>query len=158
FAYKDNLAALDYALNNPINRSFVSYALGAARLSDTTIWVTLSRMFAAKFLGKIKTTEEDRSAEDSWAINPDLWNSGALNIPSTPWKDEKVSLLPGKRRQLLGSIASRSYFTVLEKSHLLEPIDPFVSQPIIEACLGVPTYILQYGGHDRRLVRDVFAD
>ena len=40
----------------------------------------------------------------------------------------------------------------------MDTVHPLISQPIIELCLQIPSYVLTYGGTDRALVRDAFRE
>ncbi len=74
-----------------------------------------------------------------------------------PWARTTAGIPPGKRRQIL---------LLAEVIHRLRPLpatqecvelQPLLSQPIIEQCLGVPTYDLLHSGRTRGLARAAFA-
>lgn len=46
----------------------------------------------------------------------------------------------------------------IPRLRLVEEHHPLMSQPIIELCLRIPTYLLVKGGRDRALARDAFRD
>ena len=72
------------------------------------------------------------------------------------WLDEPGGALPGKAAHIA---------TILRVQPNLEPsggtqfpmLNPLVSQPVVEACLAVPTWEWRAGGRDRSLVRRAFA-
>lgn len=74
-----------------------------------------------------------------------------------PWLDAPPGALPGKA----GHIA-----TILRVQPNLEPsggprfalLNPLVSQPIVEACLAIPTWQWRESGRDRSLARRAFAE
>lgn len=77
---------------------------------------------------------------------------------SHPWLAGSEAFGPAKTRQIAGVIDSVSRHG---PSLLTETIDvrhPFCAQPVIEACLAIPTALLTIGGRDRGLVRQAFAD
>ncbi|MBB5772533.1 asparagine synthase (glutamine-hydrolyzing) [Brevundimonas vesicularis] len=77
---------------------------------------------------------------------------------SHPWLAGSEAFGPAKIRQIAGVIDSVSRHG---PSLLTETIDvrhPFCAQPVIEACLAIPTALLTIGGRDRGLVRRAFAD
>ena len=73
-----------------------------------------------------------------------------------PWLDAPAGALPGKAAHIA---------TILRVQPNLDPsggvrfpvLNPLVSQPIIEACLAVPTWEWRAGGRDRSLARRAFA-
>jgi asparagine synthase (glutamine-hydrolysing) len=74
-----------------------------------------------------------------------------------PWLDAPSDALPGKAAHVA---------TILRVQPTLEPsggprfslLNPLVSQPIVETCLGVPTWRWREGGRDRSLAREAFAE
>ena len=73
-----------------------------------------------------------------------------------PWLDAPRDALPGKAAHIA---------TILRVQPNLEPsggirfplLNPLVSQPIVEACLAVPSWEWRAGGRDRSLARRAFA-
>jgi len=77
---------------------------------------------------------------------------------SHPWLAGTDAFGPAKIRQIAGVIDSVSRHG---PSFLTETIDvrhPLCAQPVIEACLAIPTALLTIGGRDRGLVRRAFRD
>lgn len=74
-----------------------------------------------------------------------------------PWLDAPFGALPGKAAHVA---------TILRVQPNLEPslgdrypvLNPLVSQPIVEACLRIPTWAWREGGRDRALARRAFAE
>lgn len=73
-----------------------------------------------------------------------------------PWLDAPPGALPGKAAHVA---------TILRVQPNLEPslgdgypvLNPLVAQPIVEACLEIPSWAWRAGGRDRSLVRQAFA-
>lgn len=63
-------------------------------------------------------------------------------------------LLPGKRLHLALIEDRLNYFDW--RAHA-DYIYPLVAQPVLEACLAIPTFVLSPGGRDRGLTRDAFC-
>jgi asparagine synthase (glutamine-hydrolysing) len=74
-----------------------------------------------------------------------------------PWLDAPAGALPGKAAHVA---------TILRVQPNLEPslgtsypvLNPLVSQPVVEACLKIPSWAWREGGRDRALIRRAFAD
>jgi asparagine synthase (glutamine-hydrolysing) len=73
-----------------------------------------------------------------------------------PWLDAPPRALPGKAAHIA---------SLLRLHHLLEPgrstfapvLYPLISQPIVELCLGIPSWEWRAGGVDRAVARHAFA-
>lgn len=74
-----------------------------------------------------------------------------------PWLDAPSGALPGKAAHVA---------TILRVQPNLEPslgddypvLNPLVSQPVVEACLRIPSWMWRDGGRDRALVRQAFGE
>ncbi len=76
-------------------------------------------------------------------------------IDLLPDAEERTPSLPPGKRLHIALIEDRlNYFDW--RAHA-DYIYPLVSQPVIEACLRLPTFVLSPGGRDRGLVRDLFS-
>lgn len=75
-----------------------------------------------------------------------------------PWSSSKDDLLPGKRRQitLLADVLHR--LRPLPGTQQSVELQPLLSQPLIEYCIGIPSYDLLHGGRTRGLARRAFAN
>lgn len=81
-------------------------------------------------------------------LRPKVWHH--------PWLDAPRGALPGKAAHIA---------TILRVQPNLEPslgtsypvLNPLVSQPVVEACLRIPSWAWREGGRDRALVRGAFA-
>ena len=74
-----------------------------------------------------------------------------------PWLDAPNGALPGKAAHIASILrvqpnleASRGYY--------LPVLSPLMSQPILEACLAIPSWEWRAGGRDRSLARRAFAN
>jgi asparagine synthase (glutamine-hydrolysing) len=63
----------------------------------------------------------------------------------------------GKLQHILMMSVLHDFYDPLAAPHGPERIRPLASQPLIEACLRIPTYVLTAGGRDRAATRHAFA-
>jgi asparagine synthase (glutamine-hydrolysing) len=90
-------------------------------------------------------------------LHPDFVASLGPNDWHHAWLDAPSDALPGKAAHVA---------TILRVQPNLEPslgaaypvLNPLVSQPVVETCLGIPSWAWREGGRDRALVRRAFAD
>ena len=81
-----------------------------------------------------------------------------LSYTAHPWTEDAASLPKGKQFQIhyLAEVINR-HRPVPRVEHAYEH-HPLLSQPVMELCLQIPTYVLLYGGRQRGLARHAFAD
>ena len=158
-AFRNNASAIDYYFDNGINRDLFSVALKSARVSDTTVWASIMAMVRTPRSRQNRQWEKYASDfELNWGINPDIIEQLPKIGEIIPWYRDHNQLAPGKITQIISIMASFEYLNYTPELPFLEPLDPFLSQPVAEVCLSLPVYTLQYNGKERGLARDVFAD
>ena len=74
-----------------------------------------------------------------------------------PWGLPDRDLPPGKRLHACGISGSLLFRDPLISRNTLDFINPLVSQPVVELCLRIPTYVHAAGGIDRAVARAAFA-
>ena len=63
----------------------------------------------------------------------------------------------GKFRQVQELINAFGYYDPFLREAAPEPVNPLLSQPLVELCLSLPTWLLTRGGRGRALARRAFA-
>jgi asparagine synthase (glutamine-hydrolysing) len=63
----------------------------------------------------------------------------------------------GKFHQLGMLICPFEYYNHYLREASPERVQPLMSQPLLELCLAIPTYVLTHGGRGRALARQAFA-
>ena len=72
------------------------------------------------------------------------------------WLEPPADALPGKAAHI-ASILRIQQCLEPGRARMLPVLNPLMSQPVIEACLSVPTWEWRSGGRDRALARRAFA-
>lgn len=80
---------------------------------------------------------------------PDEWQ------PLTPWLENALPASSGKRDHL--ALIMRAQNQIHGLTNGLPRFSPLASQPLVEFCLGVPTWFWSSGGRNRALARSAFA-
>ncbi|ESQ78678.1 asparagine synthase C-terminal domain-containing protein [Asticcacaulis sp. YBE204] len=75
-----------------------------------------------------------------------------------PWMDAPKAALPGKFEHVLALIRAQNLYDLQERTQLGPIRYPLLSQPVMEACLAVPSWMWIDQGRNRSLARDAFAD
>lgn len=89
-------------------------------------------------------------------LHPELAaRSQALELRH-PWLDAPVNALHGQAAHIAGLV--RVQLNQEPERSLFAPVvNPLLSQPIMEACLAIPSWAWREGGRDRAAARDAFA-
>jgi asparagine synthase (glutamine-hydrolysing) len=74
-----------------------------------------------------------------------------------PWLDAPSGALPGKAAHISAILRVQLNLEASRGYHL-PVLSPLMSQPIIETCLGIPTWEWRAGGRDRAVARRAFAN
>lgn len=75
-----------------------------------------------------------------------------------PWLDAPGDMLPGDLEKVFALAATQSYRDGMMRTERRPMRFPLLSQPVMEACLRVPTWMWFTGGQNRAVARSAFAD
>lgn len=93
--------------------------------------------------------------------NLTLLSTDALNMargaPAHPWLPVPAGILPGKAIHTWGLAPYKTYAENLDARSLRPVVAPLLSQPLVEACLRIPTWMWFEDGHNRVAARHAFA-
>ena len=73
-----------------------------------------------------------------------------------PWLDAPPGALPGKAAHISTILRVQPNLEA-SRGAVLPVLSPLVSQPVVECCLAVPSWVWRAGGQDRALARRAFA-
>ena len=74
-----------------------------------------------------------------------------------PWLDGPSDSLPGKAAHVAMLVRAQGYMEAQDRRFPFEPVHPLMSQPIVEACLSIPSWEACLGGVERSFARRAFA-
>jgi asparagine synthase (glutamine-hydrolysing) len=147
--------AADYLSVHGLGRGFVRASLDAARLGRVSLRQSMRRALADQGRRTVRWegigrsfTLGRREAIDGMRhpdryIHPDLASAADLPI--------------GKFHQVRDLIDPAGYYDPYHREAAPELVNPLLSQPLIELCLELPTWLLSHGGRSRALARRAFA-
>lgn len=148
--------AADYVRRNGVRAALPRIALGIARTTNTSIWRVL------------KYAIQQGRADATWDPLPDAIAHASL-VPDElkaepakirrylhPWFEQLRDVGPAR----LWHIANMSIPLNFEDQRAAESypaeVLPIISQPVLELCLRIPTYLLAVNGWDRGAARLAF--
>jgi asparagine synthase (glutamine-hydrolysing) len=137
-------------------KGFARAVLDAARMEELSIWRVLRQ-----------ATQELRRTS-GWDPLRDLYpyrkmvNPGLVEALKTenrylhPWFSSGPSAPPGKRWQLHWLSFPKDFYDPLQQPGDPDRVAPLLSQPLMEVCIRIPSYVLIAGGRDRAIARRAF--
>lgn len=126
-----------------------------ARLSRVSFWRALSEGWRLAYGGAPFAPEA--SAPNCY-LSRECAGAGFGWLDAHPWFAASESWSPGKRLHVWAVLDCLNLFYPYRRARVAETSLPFVSQPVIETVLRIPSWLLSSGGRDRSLIRDAFSD
>jgi asparagine synthase (glutamine-hydrolysing) len=154
------LAASEYLNRHGFDRRMLALAAQVAISNDASIWTVLSKAFRRKLM---RSSVREYTSELLCAcrlVSPDVVKQFAKEAEfAHPWF-AGCNRIPWEIVHRLGSLLMfpefYDPFSHADDEGLLH-LAPLYSQPVLELCLRIPTYVHFWGGRDRGLARYAFA-
>lgn len=147
--------AADYLHDHGVDRGFPAAVMDAARLGRLSVWQTVSLAFRERYSAdrSTRTPAGHQALLAEELVHMDLDHARFAN----PALASAGDLPLGKYMQLAGLTYPLGYYDPFEQSSAPELVNPLLSQPLVELCLSLPTYLLTHGGRGRAMARTAFA-
>ncbi|MEN4902745.1 asparagine synthase-related protein [Luteimonas sp. TWI1437] len=131
-------------------------ACGTAAIRDLATLHGCTRWKAGKLtLAKLFKRPRDLLAPDTRF----LASHAVLPPPAPhPWLDGADDALPGDRERVFALTVTQMFRDSAPRAKVRHMEMPLLSQPVVEACLRVPSWMWVAGGRNRAIARDAFAD
>ena len=151
----DSLSAGDYLSTRGLRPGLVAAIRDAALLSRQPYWFVFK---SAWKLGRTCGPLAQEVTRSAHFVDPAALPDNAAEYVSHPWAADAEDLPKGKQAQIrfLAEVTNRH--RPIPRLERASQHHPLLSQPLMEVCLQIPTYLLIRGGHERALARDAFAD
>ena len=152
------IGALDYAYVHHLGPDLLHHIAVTAALSGESFARVLSKVVKYGLLklalpSLYEPSKRPHLMRDEIAIDisPDYFHH--------PWLDTAPRLCPGKRNHLTGVATSMSFYHYVQRRERIAPAArPLASQPVVETCLRIPSYVLLADGISRGLARRAFRN
>ena len=94
-----------------------------------------------------------------WRADVDFLHPDAIPISADPhpWLAGADAAAPGKREHVASVLAVQSALIGHQRQSLAPMRFPLLSQPLVEVCLRIPTWLWIAGGRNRAVARDAFV-
>lgn len=149
------LAVRDFVRHHGLTPGLASVALDAARIERTAVWPLLWDAVRSRFIRRSFDPAEG-SALFASEFATEQAKVSAVDVREHPWLQSMDSAPHGKAWHVMTMATMPPYYDPLGKPEDPENVSPLVSQPIMELCLRIPTYVLIKGGRDRAIARRAF--
>jgi asparagine synthase (glutamine-hydrolysing) len=157
YAYHYALTVADYVHDFGIRPGLLPVVLSAAQASKLSMWKILRESLAK---GLVQHRWDPISA--ARAFNP-MMNEDVLRgfmgtaASPYPWYRPDRYVPPGKQIQISAVMAPTTYSMPFAEADDLQYVSPLLSQPLVELCLRIPSYVLSHNGWDREIERRAFS-
>ncbi len=150
----------DHLQRHGIAGQFFRLALQAAQTDRVSLWAVLGNAFAKGLLTRPHGFQPGELARrENSLLTMQARDSVFRDAPLRfihPWLHDLRGVPYGKFPQIAGLSFNSAYFNVLHEPDESELVHPFISEPLMELCLRLPTYVLLRDGWDRALAREAF--
>jgi asparagine synthase (glutamine-hydrolysing) len=159
FQARADLAVTDYLFAHGLSGGLLRTAVDAARVSRRSIWPLLvqalrARWFAPRWDPIALTKPVTRTV-----VNTDLVASARRDRGFVhPWFTPEAvrGVPPGIFWHAMAVSVPPAFYSPFTRDLYPERTMPLLSQPLVEVCLRIPTYVLIESGWDRALARRAF--
>lgn len=147
----------------PIADRLLSEGPGAGTLATVRNVCAVTGASAASAIGQALKMLRKRGRNYKWSSDPHFLDrafvqSQAAVVPSHPWLIAPPGSLPGDIGRIAMLLRILPHLDAYDRAKPFSLANPLVSQPIVEACLGIPSWQMCAGGQNRAIIRQCFAD
>ena len=146
----------DYVHRHGITSRLPAIALNAARLEGRSLFSVLWHAYADRRPGARRNSAAEYANQQT-LVSAATMASHSQFLHARFEVANGVDVPPGKQMQITTTSTPPSFYDQFNQPQALERVPPLVSQPVVELCLKIPTYVLVENGWDRSLARKAFA-
>lgn len=152
--------AADHVRNHGLSLHLLRVAFDTAQLTKKSFWSVMSTAVTNGLLRRPWTLQNEQAyaMELPAFLKKECVDALPSDYASHPWSRGTAGIPPGKLAQILilpGLLARHHPFG---RSELADVLHPLFSQPIVDLCLRIPSYVLTTGSRNRGLARLAFAN
>ncbi len=149
---RPDLAVADFVRRRGPRPAVWGVAMDAARISGVSVWSLLGRGLRTALMRSewSPPLPESRSISDQQRGR----ESGRWRHP---WLENTRGVAHGTLWHALSLSVPTTFYESFDRPDDPERSYPLLSQPLVEVCLRIPTYVLICGGWDRAIARRAFA-
>lgn len=154
------LAVADYLFDHGCGSGLLRSAVDAAQVSGKSIWPLLAKALRSRVLPRRFNPITEGGRPERTLVNADVLRAAARSTEfEHPWFTRKQTrgVPPGVLWHVSTVSIPPAYYTSFGPEVTPERTMPLLSQPLVELCLRMPSYLLIRSGRDRAIARMAFA-
>jgi asparagine synthase (glutamine-hydrolysing) len=136
-----------------VRGAFLRTSAAVAQLAQVSLWAVARRALLSRCSGQIAYR---------WPLDmrflSDTARDAASGATAHPWLTPPAGALPGKAAHIALLIGAQSVAEGFDAEEGLPTYSPLISQPLIEVCLRVPSWLWFEDGFNRAVARRAFRD
>ncbi|PHZ83566.1 asparagine synthase C-terminal domain-containing protein [Paremcibacter congregatus] len=156
YAHGFNFGPIDYIKLRGLRPGLVKVIMEAARMQRRSVWAILPEIIRG-LSGPESVATQQSSTWSHAFLTPEILALVTAPEQTHPWSHRAAGVPPGKFNHLSPLATGRfdrEGFAPPEHSH--STLHPFLMQPVVEACLRIPVWLLLADGKGRGLARKAF--
>jgi asparagine synthase (glutamine-hydrolysing) len=122
-----------------------------AQLGETSVWHVAGRVLRRMLRPPASPWRADRGFLGTAVLENVTFPCGH------PWIEIPEGALPGKIMHVASLVRVQGHLEGHHRQHFAPIISPLLAQPVMEACLAIPSWLWCAGGRNRAVARDAFA-
>lgn len=150
------MVAADFLRLHGLRSGLFSTLQDTARLTRDSFWLVLRSAIQYGLLKKRSSPYAELHGLRS-LLTDDARDALKPEDFLHPWLLDSKDTPPGKMEQIASIVSFQSHYIPFGRIDHMDVIYPLFSQPLLELCLRIPTYVLTRGGIDRALERRAFC-
>jgi asparagine synthase (glutamine-hydrolysing) len=103
-----------------------------------------------------------RPATYRWPLDTRFLSREAVeahsSLPDHAWLNAPADAFPGKALHIAWILGFRNHLEGFKRERIAPKISPLMSQPVVELCLRIPSWMWCRGGRNRAIAREAFAN
>lgn len=150
-------SAADYIWDHGVSSQLFRIAYDEARVRKLTIWEVLSAALRSR-RKSIPLPFFSEVLEGNLFLSKEVLSSVTVSSLLPAVVPDMHSLPPGKRAHIVLCFPPLRYSDPFGDLAQPDNVSPLHSQPLVELCLRIPTYLMNRGGVGRALAREAFRN
>jgi asparagine synthase (glutamine-hydrolysing) len=146
----------------PVADAYLATGVSLTTLSALRDIARLTGVGMGSILRRVPAKLRGMGAAHAWPLRTEfLSEDGCRAIPPPtghPWLDVPEDMPPGKAMHVAWLMAIQNHLEGFGRDQHYPNVAPLMSQPVVEHCLTVPSWMWCRGGVDRALARAAYAD
>ena len=158
YAMKLDLVAADFARKYAVSPKLFQAVANGATLTKKSFWAVMGTAIKHGLMRRTWDPDDLFPAQAPQYLSADSLAEIPDGFSDHPWLTDCSKIPPGKLAQiyLLPKVLHRH--PSFGRVEVADVIHPLFSQPLVELCLRIPSYILTANGRNRNLARTAFAE